>query len=115
MIRAPVGRYIRYWYTYRTAVAVVIALVLSGAIYWLYTQQVACDTHAAGCVANLSVHPQDRFVDQLGPGNNAVLVGTDAQSLQAIGQSPPPRTVYAQALVTLQSEGAQVIALDVGF
>jgi adenylate cyclase len=115
MIRAPVGRYIRYWYTYRTAVAVVIALMLSGAIYWLYTQQVACDTHAAGCVANLSVHPQDRFVDQLGPGNNVVVVGIDDRSLQAIGQYPPPRTVYAQALVTLQSKGAQVIAFDVGF
>ena len=45
MIRAPVGRYIRYWYTYRTAVAVLIALVLSGLIYVLYTQQVACDKH----------------------------------------------------------------------
>jgi hypothetical protein len=32
-----VGRQIRYWYTYRTAVAVVIAVVLSGVIYWLYT------------------------------------------------------------------------------
>ena len=63
MIRAPVGRYIRYWYTYRTAVAVLIAVVLSGAIYWLYTQQVACDSHA-GCIVNLSVHPEDRFVDQ---------------------------------------------------
>jgi adenylate cyclase len=115
MIRAPVGRYIRYWYTYRTAVAILIAVMLSGAIYWLYTQQVACDTHASGCVANLSVHPQDRFVDQRGPGNNVVIVGIDDRSLQAIGQYPPPRTVYAQALVTLQSKGAQVIGFDVGF
>ena len=115
MIRAPVGRYFRYWYTYRTAVAILIAVMLSGAIYWLYTQQVACDTHASGCVANLSVHPQDRFVDQLGPGNNVVIVGIDDRSLQAIGQYPPPRTVYAQALATLQSKGAQVIGFDVGF
>src|SRR5258708_27070435 len=57
-----VGRYIRYWYTYRTAVAVVIAVVLSGAIYWLYTQQVTCDTHVGTCIANISVHPEDRFV-----------------------------------------------------
>jgi adenylate cyclase len=115
MIRAPVGRYIRYWYTYRTAVAVVIAVVLSGGIYWLYTQQVACDTHVGGCVANISVHPQDRFVDQLGPGPNVVIVGIDDQSVQAMGQYPPPRSVYAQALVTLESKGAQVIAFDVGF
>jgi adenylate cyclase len=115
MIRAPVGRYIRYWYTYRTAVAVLIAILLSGAIYWLYTQQLACDAHESSCVANISVHPQDRFVDQLGPGNNVVIVGIDDRSLQEIKQYPPPRDVYAQALVTLQSKGAQVIAFDVGF
>ena len=115
MIRAPVGRYIRYWYTYRTAVAVVIAAVLSGGIYWLYTQQVACDTHVSGCVANVSVHPQDRFVDQLGPGNNVVIVGIDDRSIQSIGQYPPPRSVYAQALVDLQAKGAQVVGFDVGF
>jgi len=52
MIRARhVGRYIRYWYTYRTTVAVLIAIVLSGVIYWLYTQQVACDTHLGTCIA----------------------------------------------------------------
>jgi adenylate cyclase len=115
MIRARVSRYIRYWYTYRTAVAVLIAVVLSGAIYWLYTQQVECDTHVAGCVANISVHPQDRFVDQLAPGNNVVIVGIDDRSVQAIGQYPPPRSVYAQALETLESKGAQVVAFDVGF
>jgi adenylate cyclase len=115
MIRAPVGRYIRYWYTYRTVVAVVIAVLLSGAIYWLYTQQLACDAHLSGCVANISVHPQDRFVDELGPGPNVVIVGIDNQSVQSIGQYPPPRSVYAQALVTLESKGAQVVAFDVGF
>ena len=114
MIRPPVGRHIRYWYTYRTAVAVVIAVVLSGAIYWLYAQQLACDTHT-GCVANISVHPQDRFADQRGPGNNVVIVGIDDRSVQAIGQYPPPRSVYAQALQTLESKGAQVVAFDVGF
>jgi adenylate cyclase len=114
MIRPPVGRHIRYWYTYRTAVAVVIAVVFSGAIYWLYTQQVACDTHA-GCLANISVHPQDRFADQKGPGNNVVIVGIDDRSVHSIGQYPPPRSVYAQALQTLESKGAQVVAFDVGF
>jgi adenylate cyclase len=115
MIRPPVGRHIRYWYTYRTAVAVVIAVVLSGAIYWLYTQQVACDTHAGGCYANVSVHPQDRFVDQFEPGNNVVIVGIDDRSLQSIKQYPPPRSVYADALVKLEAKGAQVIGFDIGF
>src|ERR1700682_1037858 len=110
----PVSRQIRYWYTYRTAVAVVIAVVLSGAIYWLYTQQMACDTHA-GCFANISVHPQDRFADERGPGNNVVIVGIDDRSVQVIGQYPPPRSVYADALAKLESKGAQVVAFDVGF
>jgi adenylate cyclase len=110
----PVGRQIRYWYTYRTAVAVVIAVVLGGAIYWLYTQQVACDTHA-GCLANVSVHPQDRFADQRGPGNNVVIVGIDDRSVQVINQYPPPRSVYADTLARLESKGAQVVAFDVGF
>jgi adenylate cyclase len=115
MIRPPVGRQIRYWYTYRTAVAVVIAVVFSGAIYWLYTQQVACDAHVGGCLANLSVHPQDRFVDQFAPGNNVVIVGIDDRSLQTIKQYPPPRSIYADALVKLESKGAQVIGFDIGF
>jgi adenylate cyclase len=116
MIRAPVGRYLRYWYTYRTAVAVVIAVVLSGGIYWLYTQQVACDTHVGTCAINISVHPEDRFVDQqVDPGNDVVIVGIDSASVQAIGQYPPPRTVYAQALKTLELKGALVVGFDVGF
>jgi adenylate cyclase len=115
MIRAPVGRYLRYWYTYRAVVAVVIAVLLSGGIFWLYTQQLACDAHARGCIANISVHPQDRFVDQLAPGPNVVIVGIDNQSIQSIGQYPPPRSVYAQALANLESKGAAVVAFDVGF
>jgi adenylate cyclase len=114
MIRPPVGRYIRYWYTYRTAVAVLMALLLSGAIYWLYTQQVACDTHV-GCVADISVHPQDRFVSQVDPGADTVIVGIDDASLKAIKQYPPPRTVYAQALSTLEQDGALVVGFDIGF
>ena len=61
MIPRQLGRYIRYWYTYRTAVAVLIALILTGAMFWLYTQQLTCDAHQDGCVANVSVHPEDRF------------------------------------------------------
>src|SRR2546430_4353097 len=64
MIPPPLGRYIRYWYTYRTAVAVLIALVLTGSMYWLYGQQLTCDAHETGCFANVSVHPEDRFANQ---------------------------------------------------
>src|SRR5713226_7333863 len=110
-----VGRYIRYWYTYRTAVAVVIAVVLSGAIYWLYTQQVACDTHVGACLANLSVHPEDRFVPGDNPDPNIVIVGIDDQSLKDIKRYPVPRDVYAQVLKTLENDGASVVAFDIGF
>jgi adenylate cyclase len=110
-----VGRYIRYWYTYRTAVAVVIAVVLSGAIYWLYTQQVACDTHIGACIANISVHPEDRFVPGDNPDPNIVIVGVDDQSLKDIGRYPVPRDVYARVLQTLEKDGASVVAFDIGF
>ena len=72
------GRYIRYWYTYRTAVAVIIAIALSGAIYFLYTQQVTCDTHVGACLINISVHPEDRFVPGTNPDPNVIIVGIDA-------------------------------------
>ncbi len=114
MIRAPVGRYIRYWYTYRTAVAVVIAVLLSGGIFWLYTQQLACDTHA-GCVINISVHPEDRLVAQSNPDPNVVIVGVDNASVDKIGVYPVPRDRYAQALRNLEAAGAAVVAFDVGF
>src|SRR5438094_9147429 len=94
MIPPPLSRYIRYWYTYRTAVAVLIALVLTGAMYWLYTQQLTCDAHADGCVANISVHPEDRFVTQYDPGkplDGVVVVGIDDESVQALGRHPIPR------------------------
>jgi adenylate cyclase len=110
-----VGRYIRYWYTYRTAVAVVIAVVLSGAIYWLYTQQVACDNHIGICLANISVHPEDRFVPGTNPDPNVVIVGIDDQSLKDIGHYPVPRDVYAKALQILEEDGASVVAFDIGF
>jgi adenylate cyclase len=111
-----VGRNIRYWYTYRTAVAVVMALVLSGVIYWLYTQQVACDAHLGGCLVNVSVHPEDRlFANQTDPGPNVVIVGIDNKSAQAIGTYPFPRSVYATALQNLQKDGALVVGFDVEF
>src|SRR5579864_833508 len=118
MIRPQLGRNIRYWYTYRTVVAVVLALVLNGAIYWLYTQQVACDGHVSGCIANISLHPEDRlFQNQSDPGPGVVIVGIDDKSVQspALGHFPFSRDTYATALSHLEQDGAAVVGLDVQF
>ena len=118
MIAAPLARYIRYWYTYRIAVAVVIALVLTGVMYFLYTQQLTCDARQTGCVVNLSVHPEDRFATQYDPGkpqDAVVIVGIDDSSVQTLKQYPLPRRYYAQALENLQKAGAIVVAYDIGF
>ena len=112
------GRYIRYWYTYRTAVAVVIALVLTGAMFWLYTQQLTCDAHESGCLVNVSVHPEDRFAAQYDPGkpqDSVVIVGIDDATVKSIGQYPLSREKYALALAALENAGAQVVAFDIGF
>ena len=114
MIRPPVGRYIRYWYTYRTAVAVVLAIVLSGAIYWLYTQQVECDT-GGDCAINIAVHPQDRFAALSAPDQSIEIVGLDDASVQKLGTYPITRDNYASALTNLEKAGAAVVAFDIGF
>jgi adenylate cyclase len=110
-----VGRYFRYWYTYRTVVAVLLALVLSGVIYWLYTQQLACDTRVGPCVVNVAVHPEDRFGFQTSPDPNVIIVGIDNQSVKDVGSYPVPRSVYAQALRNLEKAGAAVVAFDIVF
>ena len=118
MIAALLGRHIRYWYTYRTAVAILIALVLTGAMYWLYTQQLICDAGPTGCVANISVHPEDRFAAPYDPGrprNEVVIVGIDNESLQTLGHYPISREKYAQALEVLNKDGAAVVAFDISF
>jgi len=116
MIRPPLGRHIRYWYTYRTAVAVLIALALTAGIYWLYTQQVACDTHVGTCLVNVSVHPEDRLTaQQVDPGSDVVIVGIDNQSVKSVGQYPVPRSAYTTALQNLENDGALVVAFDIGF
>jgi adenylate cyclase len=120
MIAALLGRYIRYWYTYRIAVAVLIALVLSGGMFWLYTQQLTCDAYADGCLVKLSVHPEDRFAPQYDPGkpNDGVLiVGIDNASLNDpnVGSYPIPRSKYADALQALSKAGAAVVGFDVNF
>jgi adenylate cyclase len=115
MIRAPVARYIRYWYTYRTAVAVVIAVILSGGIFWLYTQQVACDTHIGICALNVSLHPEDRLMGYGKPDPSVVIVGIDNQSIKTIDHYPVRRDEYALALQNLEKAGAAVVAFDIGF
>src|SRR6266851_6255269 len=116
MLPPSLGRSIRYWYTYRTVVAVLLALVLSGLMYWLYTQQVACDSNTGTCVVRVSVHPEDRlFLNQSNPNPNVLIVGIDNQSVKDIGVYPVPRNVYAQALANLEKDGATVVAFDIGF
>ena len=104
------GRYIRYWYTYRNVVAVLIGLGASLATYGLYTQQVACDTHGS-CAINISVHPEDRLVSESKldpPSPKVLIVGIDNQSVQSVGEYPLPRSLYAEALQVLEKDGAAV-------
>jgi len=120
MIAALLGRHIRYWYTYRIAVAILIALVLSGGMFWIYTQQLTCDAHASGCLVNVSVHPEDRFAPLYDPGkpNDGVLiVGIDNASLQdpKVSSYPIPRSKYAEALLALSKAGAAAVAFDINF
>ncbi|HSS60358.1 MAG TPA: adenylate/guanylate cyclase domain-containing protein [Candidatus Limnocylindrales bacterium] len=106
------ARRIRYWYTYRTAVALLMALVISVLMFGLYTQQVACDS-GSGCQVNIAVHPEDRLFSASVPNPSIVVVGIDDRSIGKIGQFPVPRNVYALALRNLQAAGASVVAFDV--
>ena len=109
------SRYIRYWYTYRTVVAVVLALVLSGMMFFLYTQQVACDTQPGSCFVYIAGHPEDRFVPLEKPNDSVVIVGLDDQSVKDIGVFPVPRDRYATVLQNLQNAGASVVGFDIQF
>ena len=111
------GRYIRYWYTYRTVVAVLLALVLSGSMFWLYTQQQSCDQDSfdPSCHLNISVHPEDRLVNLTTPHPSIVIVGLDNKSVQDLNAYPIPRNYYAVALQNLEKAGAAVVAFDIGF
>ena len=106
------GRYIRYWYTYRTAVAVLIGLGVSLSMYWLYTQQVQCDT-LGSCAVNISLHPEDRLVGLSNPDPNVIIVGLDDASIKDIGVYPVTRDHYAVALQNLEKDGAAVVAFDI--
>ncbi len=109
------GRHLRYWYTYRAAVAVVIALALSGFIYWLYTQQLACEQYLDSCAVRLTFHPEDRFAPQYDPGPDVVIVGIDDKTMQQGRRYPLPRDTYATALVKLQAAGSQAVGFDIAF
>jgi len=109
------GRRIRYWYTYRTAVAVVMALVISILVFGLYTQQVACDSNSDSCRINVVVHPEDRLFSGTAPNPGIEIVGIDDYSVDKVGQFPVPRNVYALALRNLEAAGAAVVAFDVSF
>src|SRR6266851_294784 len=118
MIGPHLGRYIRYWYTYRAAVAVLMSLVLTGIMFWLYTQQLTCDAGGSGCLVNVSVHPEDRFAAQYDPGkpiNDVVIVGIDNESLRTLGHYPVSRERYAQALQNLEKAGVTAVAFDIAF
>jgi len=112
------ARYIRYWYTYRAAVAVLMSLVLTGMMFWLYTQQLTCDAGGSGCLVNVSVHPEDRFAAQYDPGkplNDVVIVGIDNESVKTLGHYPISRDRYALALQNLQKAGVTAVAFDIAF
>src|SRR5438552_33215 len=97
MIAAPLGRHIRYWYTYRTAVAVVMAVVLSVAIFGLYAQQAICDAGLAGCYVNVAAHPEDRLFSTAPPNPAIEVVGLADASVAKIGTFAGTRNVYAPA------------------
>jgi adenylate cyclase len=111
------GRYIRYWYTYRTVVAVLLALFFSGSMFWLYTQQKSCDQNSfdPSCHLNISVHPEDRLSNFTTPTKSVVIVGLDNKSVQDLNAYPIPRNYYADALRNLEKAGAAVVAFDIGF
>ncbi|TMC06172.1 MAG: adenylate/guanylate cyclase domain-containing protein [Chloroflexi bacterium] len=115
MIPPALGRFIRYWYTYRTVVAVLLGILVSGSMYWLYTQQVACDNQDPSCAIRLSLHPEDRlFFESTDP--NIVLVGIDDHSIPALGgRFPLDRSEYAKALKVLNQDAAGAVAFDIGF
>ncbi len=110
------GRFIRYWYTYRTFVAVLLGLSISGVMYWLYVEQVAGDA-GQHVPVNISVHPEDRIMAATGATTdpNIVLVGIDNESVTALGDFPFSRDYYAAALHNLELAGAAVVVFDVGF
>src|SRR2546428_3895942 len=111
----PLGRYIRYWYTYRAAVAVLIALVVTVLMFGLDVEQIACDANPHSCAISLSVPPEDRLFSESPPQPQIVVVGIDDASVKNIGEYPVPRDKYALVLRNLEASGASVVVFDVNF
>src|SRR5260370_35551459 len=112
MIRPElVGRFIRYWYTYRTFVAVLLGISLSGVMYWLYVEQVAGDSGQSVPV-NISVHPEDRIMAATGATTapNIGLVGIANQSVPTPPSFPFSRENYASAPANPLQAGAGRLA-----
>src|SRR5436309_15837842 len=86
MIPPPLGRYIRYWYTYRTAVAVLIALVVTVLMFGLYVEQIACDANPHSCAISLSVHPEDGLFSESPAQPQIVVVGIDDAGVMNIAE-----------------------------
>ena len=109
------GRFIRYWYTYRTFVAVLLAILVSGVCFWLYTEEVAGD-RTGQATLNISVHPEDRIMaaTDRATNPNIEIVGIDDKTLNG-RQWPLHRAFYATALQNLEHAGAAVVAFDVEF
>jgi hypothetical protein len=94
-----------------------MALVLSGVMFWLYTQQQACDRNSfdPSCHVNISVHPEDRLVAEATPDPNVIIVGIDNKSVQDLHSYPITRNYYGDALRNLEKAGAAVVAFDINF
>jgi adenylate cyclase len=114
-----VVRFLRYWYTYRTFVAVLLAIGISGVLFVLYTWQVAGDAKPGSVPIDISVHPEDRLMAGTGApyptDPNIEIVGIDNASVGPNTTFPFPRDMYAVALQNLEHAGAAVVAFDVGF
>ena len=109
-------RFIRYWYTYRIFVAVLLAIVISGVMNQLYAWQIQGDA-GQPVPLNVSVHPEDRIMSALSTDTSQYveLVGIDDKTLQAEKRFPLPRGDYATVLQNLEGAGASVVAFDIGF
>ncbi len=100
--------YVTHWYTFRTVVGVVLALLIAGAMFWLYTQP-----------ARVPFHPEDRLLATDDPPDpNVVIVGIDDRSIAgfgAHGEYPFKRDRYATVLDNLKAANAAVAAFDIQF
>ena len=105
-MKRPIGYYVTHWYTYRTVVGVLLALVMTLGLFFVYSRpQIA------------PVHPEDRLYDAFGHVDpNVVIVGIDDRTLTGSGlRFPFGRDKYALLLNQLKAAGAAVVAFDIQF